>query len=161
MRRSCFNSRCGDRYQRQLATIDLRSGCGARTTEPIAARNIRNDWTHQNSNYFRAVQMEKKMMFIILSLIVAVAAFNIVSTLVMASPTSRPTRHLRTLGASPRSIMKTLCAGVVHRPLIGTCSAVSADCAWRSNLTLSYRSSSICWGMQFLAKDVYYFTDCV
>jgi len=45
----------------------------------------------RNSNYFRAVQMEKKMMFIILSLIVAVAAFNIVSTLVMAVTTSRPT----------------------------------------------------------------------
>ena len=80
-----------------------------------------SDWTHQNANYFRAVQMEKNMMFIILSLIVAVAAFNIVSTLVMAvTDKQADIAILRTLGASPRSIMKIFIVQGVLIGLIGT-----------------------------------------
>jgi len=89
------------------STFAPRIATGA--AEHIAARPVRNDWTHQNSNYFRAVQMEKKMMFIILSLIVAVAAFNIVSTLVMAvTDKQADIAILRHAGAAPRSIMKNL-----------------------------------------------------
>ena len=66
-----------------------------------------SDWTRSHANYFRAVQIEKTMMFIILLLIVAVAAFNIVSTLVMAVTDKQPDiAILRTLGASPGGIMK-------------------------------------------------------
>ena len=80
-----------------------------------------NDWTHQNSNYFRAVQIEKRMMFIILTLIVAVAAFNIVSTLVMAvTDKQADIAILRTLGASPGSIMKIFMVQGVVIGLIGT-----------------------------------------
>jgi lipoprotein-releasing system permease protein len=65
-----------------------------------------SDWTRSHANFFRAVQIEKNMMFIILSLIVAVAAFNIVSTLVMAvTDKQADIAILRTLGASPGSIM--------------------------------------------------------
>jgi lipoprotein-releasing system permease protein len=64
------------------------------------------DWTQQNKTWFAAVQVEKRMMFIILTLIVAVAAFNLVSTLVMTVTDKRADiAILRTLGASPRSIM--------------------------------------------------------
>ncbi|HEX7953106.1 MAG TPA: lipoprotein-releasing ABC transporter permease subunit, partial [Burkholderiales bacterium] len=64
------------------------------------------DWTRSHANFFRAVQIEKRVMFIILLLIVAVAAFNIVSTLVMAVTDKRADiAILRTLGSSPRSIM--------------------------------------------------------
>src|SRR5690606_10196845 len=64
------------------------------------------DWTQQNKTWFSAVQLEKRMMFIILTLIVAVAAFNLVSTLVMTVTDKRADiAILRTLGASPRSIM--------------------------------------------------------
>ena len=64
------------------------------------------DWTRTNRNWFAAVQVEKRMMFIILTLIVAVAAFNLVSTLVMTVTDKRADiAILRTLGASPRSIM--------------------------------------------------------
>ncbi len=64
------------------------------------------DWTQQNKTWFAAVQLEKRMMFIILTLIVAVAAFNLVSTLVMTVTDKRADiAILRTLGASPRSIM--------------------------------------------------------
>jgi lipoprotein-releasing system permease protein len=64
------------------------------------------DWTRQNRTWFAAVQLEKRMMFIILTLIVAVAAFNLVSTLVMTVTDKRADiAILRTLGASPQSIM--------------------------------------------------------
>jgi lipoprotein-releasing system permease protein len=64
------------------------------------------DWTRQNRTWFAAVQLEKRMMFIILTLIVAVAAFNLVSTLVMTvTDKHADIAILRTLGASPQSIM--------------------------------------------------------
>ena len=64
------------------------------------------DWTRQNTTWFAAVQVEKRMMFIILTLIVAVAAFNLVSTLVMTvTDKHADIAILRTLGASPRCIM--------------------------------------------------------
>ncbi|WP_319244320.1 lipoprotein-releasing ABC transporter permease subunit [uncultured Propionivibrio sp.] len=76
-----------------------------------------SDWTRSHANFFRAVQIEKNMMFIILSLIVAVAAFNIVSTLVMAVTDKRADiAILRTLGASPGSVMAIF---IVQGALIG------------------------------------------
>lgn len=76
-----------------------------------------SDWTMSHANFFRAVAIEKRMMFIILLLIVAVAAFNIVSTLVMAVTDKQPDiAILRTLGASPGSIMKVF---MVQGSLIG------------------------------------------
>src|SRR6185437_4730443 len=75
------------------------------------------DWTQQNANYFRAIQIEKRMMFIILTLIIAVAAFNLVSTLVMVVTDKHPDiAILRTLGAAPASIMKIF---VVQGAIIG------------------------------------------
>jgi lipoprotein-releasing system permease protein len=76
-----------------------------------------SDWTMSHQNFFRAVQIEKRMMFVILLLIVAVAAFNIISTLVMAVTDKQPDiAILRTLGASPGSIMKIF---MVQGSLIG------------------------------------------
>ena len=76
-----------------------------------------NDWTRQNRTWFAAVQLEKRMMFIILTLIVAVAAFNLVATLVMTVTDKRADiAILRTLGASPRSIMAVF---MVQGALVG------------------------------------------
>jgi lipoprotein-releasing system permease protein len=79
-----------------------------------------SDWTRSHANFFRAVQIEKNMMFIILSLIVAVAAFNIVSTLVMAvTDKQADIAILRTLGASPAASWRcSSCRGAdrLHRP---------------------------------------------
>lgn len=81
-----------------------------------------SDWTQQNANYFQAVKMEKTMMFIILSMIVAVAAFNIVSTLVMAVHDKKSDiAILQTQGASPGSIMSIF---LVQGTLIGVIGAV-------------------------------------
>lgn len=82
-----------------------------------------SDWTQQNANYFMAVKMEKTMMFIILSMIVAVAAFNIISTLVMlVQDKQSDIAILRTQGASPRSVMAIF---VVQGTLIGVVGTVA------------------------------------
>ena len=118
------------------------------------------DWTQQNSNYFRAVQMEKRMMFIILSLIVAVAAFNIVSTLVMAvTDKQADIAILRTLGASPRSIMKIFMVQGVSIGVIGTLLGVIGGILLASNIGAAISFIEHLFGIQFLAKDVYYISD--
>jgi len=79
------------------------------------------DWTRTNRNWFDAVQLEKRMMFIILTLIVAVAAFNLVSTLVMTVTDKRADiAILRTLGASPRSIMGVFMVQGAMAGVLGT-----------------------------------------
>ncbi len=119
-----------------------------------------SDWTQQNSNYFRAVQMEKRMMFIILSLIVAVAAFNIVSTLVMAvTDKQADIAILRTLGASPRSIMKIFMVQGTMIGVIGTLLGVVGGILLASNISAVIAFIEHLFGIQFLAKDVYYISD--
>ncbi len=89
----------------------------ARLTRSEGRGLVVRDWTQQNRTWFAAVQLEKRMMFIILTLIVAVAAFNLVSTLVMTVTDKRADiAILRTLGASPRSIMGIF---VVQGALVG------------------------------------------
>ena len=119
-----------------------------------------NDWTHQNSNYFRAVQMEKKMMAIILSLIVAVAAFNIVSTLVMAvTDKQADIAILRTLGASPRSIMKIFIVQGIVIGMVGTLLGSASGIVLALNLDVVVPFIEQLFGVQFLAKDVYYISE--
>ena len=84
-----------------------------------------HDWTTTNRNWYSAVQLEKRMMFIILTLIVAVAAFNLVSTLVMTvTDKQADIAILRTLGASPRSIMGVFMVQGALSGVIGTLSGV-------------------------------------
>ena len=119
-----------------------------------------NDWTHQNSNYFRAVQMEKKMMIIILSLIVAVAAFNIVSTLVMAvTDKQADIAILRTLGASPRSIMKIFIVQGIVIGIVGTLLGTLGGIVLSLNLDVVVPFIEQLFRVQFLAKDVYYISE--
>ena len=85
------------------------------------------DWTRQNRTWFAAVQLEKRMMFIILTLIVAVAAFNLVSTLVMTVTDKRADiAILRTLGASPGSIMGIFVVQGAAVGVIGTLAGPAA-----------------------------------
>jgi lipoprotein-releasing system permease protein len=87
--------------------------------------NVR-DWTRTNRNWFSAVQVEKRLMFIILTLIVAVAAFNLVSTLVMTVTDKRADiAILRTLGASPRSVMSIFMVQGAASGVIGTLAGVA------------------------------------
>jgi lipoprotein-releasing system permease protein len=115
-----------------------------------------SDWTRSHGNLFRAVQIEKRMMFIILTLIVLVAAFNIVSTLVMAvGEKQADIAILRTLGASPGSIMKIF---VVQGWLIGvagTLLGVSAGVLTAVNIDVIVPFIERLLGVEFMAKDVY------
>ena len=119
-----------------------------------------SDWTRQNLNYFRAVQMEKKMMFIILSLIVAVAAFNIVSTLVMAvTDKQADIAILRTLGASPLSIMKIFMVQGIVIGFIGILLGVLGGIVISLNIGTIVPFIEQMLGVQFLSKDIYFISE--
>ena len=119
-----------------------------------------SDWTQQHANFFRAVQMEKRVMFIILALIVAVAAFNIVSTLVMAVTDKRADiAIMRTFGASPRSIMQIFIVQGALIGVIGTVFGAIAGVILALNIETIVPLIEQLFGVQFLAKDVYYISD--
>src|SRR5207247_603329 len=119
-----------------------------------------SDWTRSHANYFRAVQIEKTMMFIILLLIVAVAAFNIVSTLVMAVTDKQPDiAILRTLGASPGGIMKIFIVQGALIGVIGTLIGVAGGIALALNIDVVVPFLERLLNVQFLSREVYYITD--
>jgi lipoprotein-releasing system permease protein len=119
-----------------------------------------SDWTRSHANYFRAVQIEKTMMFIILLLIVAVAAFNIVSTLVMAVTDKQPDiAILRTLGASPGGIMKIFIVQGALIGAIGTLIGVAGGVALALNIDVVVPFLERLLNVQFLSREVYYITD--
>jgi lipoprotein-releasing system permease protein len=114
------------------------------------------DWSKQNRTWFAAVKTEKRMMFLILTLIVAVAAFNLVSTLVMTvTDKQADIAILRTLGASQRSIMKIFMiqGGLVG--LIGTAIGVSLGVLIALNIDVIVPFIEHLLGVQFLPRDVY------
>jgi lipoprotein-releasing system permease protein len=119
-----------------------------------------SDWTRQHANFFRAVQIEKNVMFIILLLIVAVAAFNIVSTLVMAvTDKQADIAILRTLGAAPGSIMKVFIIQGALIGVIGTLLGILGGVVLALNIDVVVPAIERLFGMQFLAKDVYYISE--
>ena len=119
-----------------------------------------SDWTRSHANFFRAVQIEKNMMFIILSLIVAVAAFNIVSTLVMAvTDKQADIAILRTLGASPMSIMLVFIVQGALIGFIGLGLGVAGGVALALNVDVVVPFIESLLGTQFLAKEVYYISN--
>ena len=144
----------------KLHDLDLAPRVADELQQQLPPDLYANDWTHQNSNYFRAVKIEKKMMFIILSLIVAVAAFNIVSTLVMAvTDKQADIAILRTLGASPRSIMKIFIVQGVIIGLVGTLLGSIGGIVLALNLNTVVPFIEHLFHVQFLAKDVYYISE--
>jgi lipoprotein-releasing system permease protein len=119
-----------------------------------------SDWTEQHANFFRAVQMEKRVMFIILALIVAVAAFNIVSTLVMAVTDKRADiAIMRTFGASPSSIMQIFIVQGALIGMIGTVFGAIFGVVIALNIETIVPFIERTLGIQFLAKDVYYISE--
>ncbi len=115
-----------------------------------------SDWTQENPTYFRAVEIEKRMMFIILTLIVAVAAFNLVSTLVMVvTDKQADIAILRTLGASPASIMKIFVIQGATSGLIGTLSGLASGLLIAMNLNVIVPAIERIVGARFLPADVY------
>ena len=119
-----------------------------------------NDWTKSHANFFRAVAIEKNMMFIILSLIVAVAAFNLVSTLVMAvTDKQADIAILRTLGARPLSIMGIFVVQGALVGFIGLGLGVVGGIALALNIDVVVPFIENVLGVHFLDKSVYYISD--
>ncbi|QHI97592.1 lipoprotein-releasing ABC transporter permease subunit [Xylophilus rhododendri] len=114
------------------------------------------DWTQQNKTWFAAVQVEKRMMFIILTLIVAVAAFNLVSTLVMTVTDKRADiAILRTLGASPKSIMGIFVVQGAMVGVIGTLAGLGLGLLIAFNIDVIVPALEHLFHASFLPKDVY------
>ncbi len=114
------------------------------------------DWTRQNRNWFAAVQLEKRMMFIILTLIIAVAAFNLVSTLVMTVTDKRADiAILRTLGASPRSIMGIFVIQGAFIGVVGTLAGVALGLGVAFNIDVLVPALERLLGASFLPKEIY------
>jgi lipoprotein-releasing system permease protein len=118
------------------------------------------DWTQQNANYFRAIQIEKRMMFIILTLIIAVAAFNLVSTLVMVVTDKHPDiAILRTLGASPASVMKIFVVQGAVIGMIGTLIGVVLGVLLALNVSTVVPFIEHTFHFQILSSEVYYISE--
>ena len=135
---------------------------------PLTSRDVRQllgsefrviDWTREYSNLFEALKIERRVMFIILFLIVAVAAFNIVSTLIMlVSDKNADIAVLRTLGVSPRSIMLIF---VIHGSVIGvvgTLFGVLAGVVTGVNLEALIPWAEQLFGTQFFPDEIYIIT---
>jgi lipoprotein-releasing system permease protein len=119
-----------------------------------------SDWTRSHANFFRAVEIEKRVMFIILTLIVAVAAFNIVSTLVMlVTDKQADIAILRTLGASPGSILQIFVVQGALIGVIGTLIGVVGGVVLAFNVDVVVPAIEQVLGFKFLSKDVYYISD--
>ena len=115
------------------------------------------DWTRQNRTWFAAVQVEKRMMFIILALIVAVAAFNLVSTLVMTVTEKQPDiAILRTLGASPASVMAVFIVQGALIGVLGTLLGVAGGLFIANNLDSIFPTIERIAGFPLIPKDIYF-----
>jgi len=126
----------------------------------LGPRAFAVDWTRSHANFFRAVEIEKRVMFIILTLIVAVAAFNIVSTLVMlVTDKNADIAILRTLGAAPGSIMQIFIVQGALIGVIGTLAGVVLGVLLGLNVDTVVPLIERLLGFKFLAKDVYYLAD--
>ena len=118
------------------------------------------DWTQSHRNFFKAVQIEKKVMFIILLLVVGVATFNIVSTLVMAvGEKNSDIAILRTLGASPRSIMGIFLIQGTLIGLTGTFLGTALGVLVAVNIDAIFPAIETIFGTDLLSKDVYYISE--
>jgi lipoprotein-releasing system permease protein len=119
-----------------------------------------SDWTRSYANWFKALQIEKHMMLIILFLIVVVAAFNIISTLVMAvTDKQSDIAILRTLGASPGSIMKIFIVQGALIGVIGTLIGVASGILTALNIDVIVPFIERTFSIQFLPRQVYYISE--
>jgi len=122
----------------------------------LSGQPVVRDWTRQNRTWFAAVQLEKRMMFIILTLIVAVAAFNLVSTLVMTVTDKRADiAILRTLGATPASIMAVFVVQGATVGVIGTLAGLLLGLGVAFNIDVIVPALERALSASFLPRDVY------
>jgi lipoprotein-releasing system permease protein len=118
------------------------------------------DWTRQHANFFRSIQLTKSMIFVILLLVVAVAAFNIVSTLVMVVREKRAEiAILRTIGATPTSILWIFVSQGALIGIAGTALGILFGLVIATNIAWIVALIEQVLGFRFLAPDVYFISD--
>jgi lipoprotein-releasing system permease protein len=145
--------------QLRLSDVHAARDAGTRLQQALGGEVLVRDWTRTNRQWFDAVQIEKRMIGIILSLIVAVAAFNLVSTLVMTVTDKRADiAILRTLGASPRSIMGIFIVQGATSGVIGTVAGVLAGLAIAFNVDVIVPAIERLLGLAFLPGSLYIIT---
>lgn len=119
-----------------------------------------SDWTRRNVNFFRSIQNTKSILFVILLMVIAVAAFNIVSTLVMVVKDKQADiAILRTIGAKPMSILSVFVTQGSIIGVIGTITGVAAGVLLALNLETIVGFFESTFGIKFLAADVYFISD--
>lgn len=139
-----------------FAVHDVRQGLSARLSETLYTV----DWTQRHANFFRAVQMEKRMMFIVLALIIMVAAFNIVSMMVMVvTDKQSDIAVLKTLGASPGQIQLIFMIQGLVIGLSGTLMGVVLGVVLALNLDVVVPFIEQLFGFHFFPPDVYYISN--
>jgi lipoprotein-releasing system permease protein len=142
--------------QLRLTDVQAARRVGAELAASLGREVVVRDWTRTNRNWYDAVQIEKRLMFIILTLIVAVAAFNLVSTLVMTVTDKRADiAILRTLGASPRSIMGVFIVQGAAAGIIGTLSGVALGLLVAFNVGTIVPAIERAFGVAFLPGSIY------
>lgn len=121
---------------------------------------VSRDWTYRHANFFKAIAMEKRVMFVILTLIVAVAAFNIVSTLIMVvTDKQADIAILRTLGMTPRSIMLTFMVQGTFIGVFGTLLGLAGGISLALHVETIVPAIESLFHTQFLPSDVYYISE--
>jgi lipoprotein-releasing system permease protein len=119
-----------------------------------------SDWTEDHANFFRSIEITKTMMFVILSMLVAVAAFNIVATLVMiVKEKQSDIAILRTLGAGPRNVLATFAVQGVLIGLAGTLLGALLGKTIADHLETLVTGLERLLGTQFMDASVYYISD--
>jgi lipoprotein-releasing system permease protein len=151
-----FRSEGPTGVQLRLSDVQLARAAAADLSKALGPTVEVRDWTRANRTWFDAVQVEKRMMFIILTLIVAVAAFNLVSTLVMTVTDKRgDIAILRTLGASPRSIMGIFVVQGAAAGVLGTLGGAALGLLVALNIDVIVPAIERALGIAFLPGSVY------
>lgn len=145
--------------QLRLADLQQARDVADQLMMSLGSQFIVRDWTRTNRSWFEAVQVEKRLMFIILTLIVAVAAFNLVSTLVMTVTDKRADiAILRTLGATPRSIMAVFMVQGALAGVIGTFGGVAFGLLVACNIDVIVPAIERALHVSFLPGSIYLIT---
>ncbi|WP_323142329.1 lipoprotein-releasing ABC transporter permease subunit [Massilia phyllosphaerae] len=143
-----------------LADLYAAPQVAAELQHSMSGELIMRDWSQVNAIWFAAVGSQKRMMFIIITMIVAVAAFNLVSTLVMAVRDKQADiAILRTLGASPRSIMKIFVVQGTLVGVLGTLLGVGLGVLVALNVDVIVPFIERVFGLHFLSKDIYFISE--
>lgn len=141
----------------RVAKLDDARAIARQLQDTLKIDGYVQDWTQQNATYFRAVEIEKRMMFIILTLIIAVAAFNLVSTLVMVVRDKHPDiAILRTLGAAPGTIMRIFIVQGAIVGVIGTAIGVTGGILLALNVGSVVTAVESVFGFRVLSPEVYF-----